>query len=86
MAAHYIDDPIYMRGAFLTSKNTYGRSGCPFTCGVTSRDYDYGPHMVPDAVKGLSTVVVRRIHEHMSEEDIRDVAAAINKVAQAMSV
>ncbi len=85
MRAHYINDPIYMRGSFLTEKHTYGTSGCPFTCGVTSRDYTYGPELVPEAVKGLETVVVRGIHEHMAEDDIRDVGAAINKVAEAMS-
>lgn len=85
MAAHYIKDPIYMRGSFLTEKHTYGTSGCPFTCGVTSRDYTYGPELVPNAVKGLGTVVVRGIHEHMTEDDIQDMGAAINKVAQGMS-
>ena len=85
MRAHYIEDPIYMRGNFLTERNTYGKSGCPFTCGVTSREYTYGPELVPGAVQGLGTVVVRSIHEHLSEEDIRDMAAAINKVARAMA-
>ena len=74
-----------MRGSFLTEKHTYGASGCPFTCGVTSKEYTYGPELVPNAVKGLSTVAVRGIHEHMSEEDIQDIGAAINKVARAMS-
>jgi len=85
MRAHYIKDPIYMRGSFLTEKHTYGASGCPFTCGVTSKEYTYGPELVPNAVKGLSTVAVHGIHEHMSEEDIQDIGAAINKVARAMS-
>ncbi|MCZ6632251.1 MAG: DegT/DnrJ/EryC1/StrS family aminotransferase [bacterium] len=85
MSAHYINDPIYMRGNFLTEKRTYGKSGCPFTCGVTSREYKYGPELVPRAVQGLGTVVVRGIHEHMDEGDIRDMAAAITKVAKAMS-
>ena len=74
-----------MRGSFLTEKHTYGRSGCPFTCGVTSRAYTYGPELVPDAVKGLSTVAVLGIHEHMEEDHIRDMGAAITKVARAMS-
>lgn len=85
VGAHYIGDPIYMRGDFLTHRNTYGKSGCPFTCGVTSREYHYGPELVPDAVKGLGTVAVRAIHEHMEEDDIRDVGAAICKVAEHMA-
>ena len=85
VGAHYIGDPIYMRGDFLTHKNTYGKSGCPFTCGAMSREYHYGPELVPGAVEGLRTVAVRGIHEHMGEEDIRDMAEAINKVADGMA-
>ncbi len=79
--AHYIGDPIFMRGKFLTEKKTYGKSGCPFTCGATDREYHYGPDTTPQAVAGLRTVAVRGIHEQMEASDIRDIAAAINKVA-----
>ena len=85
MGAHYIKDPIYLRGDFLTHKNTYGKSGCPFTCQAAGREYTYGPELVPQAAEGLGTVVVRAIHEHMDEADIRDMGKAINKVARAMA-
>ena len=85
MGAHYIKDPIYMRGNFLTEKNTYGNSGFPFGSEYVSREYHYGPELVPGAVAGLGTVVVCGLHEHMSETDIRDIAAAINKVAHAFA-
>ncbi len=81
VGAHYIGDPIFMRGRYLTEKITYGNSGCPFTCGATDREYHYGPDTTPQAVAGLRTVAVRGIHEHMGESDIRDIASAINKVA-----
>lgn len=84
MGAHYIKDPIYMRGNFLTEKNTYGKSGFPFGYDVCSREYTYGPELVPGAVQGLGSVIVHGIHEHMDEDDIRDSAAAINKVAEVM--
>lgn len=84
VGAHYIGDPIFMRGKYLTEKITYGNSGCPFSCGVTDREYHYGPDTTPQAVAGLRTVAVRGIHEHMEESDIRDIAAAINKVAANM--
>ena len=84
VGAHYIKDPIYLLGDYLTGQKTYGKSGCPFTCGVTSREYHYGPELVPNAVEGLRTVAVRGIHEHMEEADIRDMAEAVNKVASAM--
>ena len=85
VGAHYIGDPIFMRGKYLTDKITYGKSGCPFTCGVTSREYEYSADMVPGALEGLRTVAVLGIHEHMDESDIQDMAKAINKVASAMS-
>jgi len=84
VGAHYIGDPIFMRGAFLTKKNTYGGSGFPFTSEVASREYEYSGDIVPGAVKGLSTVCVMGIHEHMSEEDIRDMGEAIVKVAKGL--
>jgi dTDP-4-amino-4,6-dideoxygalactose transaminase len=85
MGAHYIKDPIFLRGGFLTSKNTYGNSGFPFNSTYVSREYHYTKDMTPDAVKALETVVVWGIHEFMSEGDIRDVAKAINKVANALA-
>ena len=84
MSPYYIRDPIYLRGNFLTEKNTYGTSGFPFNSPYVSRDYQYGPELVPDAVAGLRTVVVFGLHEHMGEEDIRDAARAINKVAHGL--
>ncbi len=71
-----------MRGNYLTEKRTYGNSGFPFHHGVTSREYQYKPEIVPGAVKALSTVVVWALHEHLREDDIHDVATAINKVAR----
>ena len=82
--AHYIGDPIFMCGSFLTEKNTYGKSGFPFTSDVTSREYKYTGDIVPNAVKALSTVCILRIHEHMAEEDIRDMGEAIQKVARGL--
>ena len=85
MGAHYIKDPIYMRGDFLTKGHTYGSSQFPFNSPYVSREYHYGPELVPGAVEGLGTVVVRGIHEHMNEDDIRDTATAINKVAHGLA-
>ena len=85
VSAHYIGDPIYMRGDFLTKKQTYGKSGFPFDSEVASRDYQYDASLVPNAVKALSTVCVMGIHEHLSEEDIRDMGMAIQKVARGLS-
>ncbi|MCZ6680755.1 MAG: DegT/DnrJ/EryC1/StrS family aminotransferase [Candidatus Poribacteria bacterium] len=85
MSAHYIRDPIYMRGNFLTEKNTYGSSGFPFDSTYVSRKYHYGPELVPNAVEGLRSVVVTALHEHMGEDDIRDIGRAVNKVARGLA-
>ncbi|MBM3214588.1 DegT/DnrJ/EryC1/StrS family aminotransferase [Candidatus Poribacteria bacterium] len=79
---HYIGDPIYLRGDFLAKKITYGKSQCPFSCHVTSRNYEYTRDLVPGAVQALKTVAIFGLHEDMSEGDIEDVGAAIQKVAR----
>jgi len=85
VSPHYIGKPIFACGEFLTARRTYGTSGCPFTCRAVSRDHRYTSEQVPGAVKGLETVAVRGIHEHMAEGDIRDMGRAIQKVARALS-
>ena len=74
-----------MRGGFLTKGQTYGNSGFPFNSPYVSRQYHYGPELVPNAVHGLSTVAVLGIHEHMDSSDIDDMATAINKVANVLA-
>ena len=69
---------------FLTKGRTYGDSQFPFNSPYVSREYHYGPELVPGAVEGLGSVVVRGIHEHMNEDDIRDIARAIKKVAHGL--
>ena len=85
VSPHYIKDPIFLRGGFLTKGQTYGSSGFPFNSPYVSKNYHYSPDLVPNAIKGLSTVAVIGIHEQMSQEDIDDIAAAINKVANLLS-
>ena len=85
VSPHYIKDPIFLRGEFLTKGQTYGNSGFPFNSPYVSKDYHYGPDLVPKAVQGLGTVAVMGIHEQMNEGDIDDMATAINKVANALS-
>lgn len=85
VGAHYIHDPIYLRGDFLVKKVTYGTSQCPFRCGMTHREYHYTRELVPNACRGLQTVVVFGLHEDMDESDILDVARAIHKVAKGLN-
>ena len=85
VSPHYIKDPIFLRGEFLTKGQTYGSSGFPFNSPYASKKYHYSPDLVPNAIKGLNTVAVVGIHEQMSKEDIDDIAIAINKVANFLS-
>ena len=85
VSPHYIKDPIFLRGEFLTKGQTYGSSGFPFNSPYASKNYHYSPDLVPNAIKGLNTVAVVGIHEQMSKEDIDDIAIAINKVANFLS-
>lgn len=84
MSAHYIQDPIFLRGDFLSKKITYGTKSCPWSCSVGARQIDYTKDLVPAAVRGLETVVVFGLHEHFADSDVDDVAQAIEKVARRM--
>lgn len=84
ISPHYIGEPIFLRGDFLTKKVTYGRSSCPWSCNVGARPITYTADLVPGAVEALKTVAIFGLHEHMDEADVRDVAGAIRKVAERM--
>lgn len=81
----YIGAPIYIRHQALREKNTYGKSGCPFTCKFASRSYEYKHGDCPNAEKVLSQMVTLSINENYSEKDIEDMAAGVKKVAAALS-
>ncbi len=84
VSPHYIGDPIFLRGDFLTKKITYGTSQCPWSCNVGARHIEYTKDLVPQACQALDTVAVFGLHENMSESDIEDVGNALRKVAEAM--
>ena len=47
MAAHYIQDPIYMRGDFLTKGRTYGDSQFPLTVRTSAVNTTTVPNSSP---------------------------------------
>lgn len=81
---NYIGKPIYLCAETLTAKNTYGTSQCPFTCPAASRRYEYVGGMCPGAEEGLGHVAPIALHEHYTERDVRAVARAVTKVAEAL--
>ncbi|MBN1341487.1 MAG: DegT/DnrJ/EryC1/StrS family aminotransferase, partial [Phycisphaerae bacterium] len=78
---NYIEKPIFLCASTLTKKNTYGVSHCPFACPAAEREYEYVDGMCPGAEEGLNHVAPIALHEHYTEEDVRDVGRAICKVA-----
>jgi dTDP-4-amino-4,6-dideoxygalactose transaminase len=74
--------PLYMYEA-LRHQRTFGKSHHPFDCECASRRVEYGPGLCPNAERTLREVVTLTVHECFTEVDIDDMAAAIQKIAEA---
>jgi dTDP-4-amino-4,6-dideoxygalactose transaminase len=74
--------PLYMYDA-LRVPRTFGRSRHPMDCACASRPISYGPGLCPNAEQTLREIVTLTVHEFYSERDVADIAAAIQKVAEA---
>jgi dTDP-4-amino-4,6-dideoxygalactose transaminase len=64
----------------------YGKTSCPFTCPWYKGDLDYTQVVCPNARRLSKEVFVLLVHPTIELEDLDDVIAAINKVAQAYSL
>ena len=73
----WMGQPLYMYRS-LAEKVTYGDSHYPFDA---RPDVEYGEGLCPNAENVCRTRVVIGLHEGWSENDVRDVATAIRKVA-----
>lgn len=80
----YIGKPIYMSPVFQ-ERTTYGNSGCPFTCPLYGREIKYTAQDCPNAVEILRRIITIPCNEFFTDEDVRDIATAIAKVAKAYS-
>lgn len=78
----YIGRPIYLCSQALREKNYYGDSHFPFTSEFTDRDFNYAEGACPVAEESMGRMVGVSLNENYSEDDIKDVAAAISKVAE----
>jgi len=81
----YIGKPIYLCMESLAEKSTFGRSCHPLDGCHGGRSIDYVEGMCPRTEEILSQMVVLTVHEHMSRDDIEDMAGAINKVAEGLA-
>ncbi len=80
----YIGKPIFMCAGALTHRDTLGKSGLPFTLpGVPEVSYD--ETMCPRTQELLSRMVTLHVSEFHTDQDIEDMARAINKVAEGLS-
>jgi len=80
----YIGKPIYLCMAALARKATFGSSSHPLDGCHGGRIPDYREGMCPRTEQILGQMLTLSIHEHMEHEDIEDMAAGINKVAEAL--
>jgi dTDP-4-amino-4,6-dideoxygalactose transaminase len=77
----YIGRPIYMCSEALKSKNYFGNSSFPFTSEFTDRDFNYGEGTCPVAEEAMRRMVAIPLNENYSDDDVKDIAGAISKVA-----
>jgi dTDP-4-amino-4,6-dideoxygalactose transaminase len=77
--------PLYLTPA-LANGNTYGDSHFPFDSVYTSRSFrDYQPGLCPVAEKMGDQMLTVAINERYTDNDVRDIATAITKVARAFA-
>jgi len=77
--AGYIGEPLYM-AEYLRQKRVYGKSQWPFECPLYGRKIEYSPGLCPNAEKLLKQIVTIPCNELFTNEDIQDIATAIEKV------
>jgi perosamine synthetase len=83
--ARYIVDPIYICMAALGEKKTFGASGHPFDGCHGTQPVEYTRGLCPRAEAALDHMVGMTLHEHLCEDDIRDMGTAIRKVAEGLA-
>jgi len=83
-SAHYIGKPIFLYD-LLRNKRVYGSSHCPWDCPRSAlREVSYEPGACPNTEKALDDLVVLPMNEKFTEQDVRDIAAAIHKVLEGL--
>jgi len=82
-SAHYIGKPIFLYDV-LRHQTIYGSSHCPWECRAGGLRSDYVPGACPGSEKGLDDLIVLPMNERFTEDDVRDIAAAIRKVHAAL--
>ena len=79
----WIGKPLYLFEA-LAEQITYGSSHCPFDCPRASAQVRYYEGMCPNAELALKQLRTLPLNENYVEADVRDIAAAVRKVAETL--
>lgn len=79
--AGYIGKPIFVCAETMHSQVTYGNSHCPFDCPKTEAKIEYKEGLCPVTDVEQLKLITTGINENFQEQDIRDIAKAIRKVA-----
>lgn len=75
---------LYAHEFLANKRNAYGTSGCPFDCKYTTTTVEYGSGLCPNAEKFVAETTALDWCPYFTEEDIEDIAIAIEKVASYM--
>jgi len=79
-SAGYIPNCIYEYDLF-TGKNAYPGTDCPFGCKYYGKDIEYRKGLCPNAENIIKTAVRLTVNEFYTEQDLKDVTAAVKKVS-----
>ncbi len=76
----YLPFPIYGYD-MIRKKKTYGTSQCPFSCPKYGREIEYPEGLCPKAEESCKQTLVMSWNEKFTEEDLRDIARGVERVA-----
>ena len=77
MGAHYTQ--VLYQQPWIRDRQTYGRSGCPWSCPFYNQKIDY-TNCCPQAEEALKDHLTLGVHEGWTEKEIQDTAKALEKV------
>ena len=80
-SAGYIGKAIYVCAECCAAKVTYGDSHFPFDSPYTDRQITYDESLCPETQRALDHMVNVGVNENYAEDDVRDIATAVRKVA-----
>ncbi len=76
--ARYTGAPIY-EYVFMSERNTYGKSKCPWACQYYGKEIDYNDSC-PSAKESLDRLITIPVHESCTDKEIDGIHLALEKV------